>query len=140
MGTVKNAIGSACCVLSLFTLSYKAQAEDEITDSTCEDLLPEEIPLASYQHGLVMPESDITINQAYNTSYDDGYGYDGVWMYGHDGLDTEGPSDTAGENDVYPILRGIVVLSKSRGVTGGWGESLIVASRPNAYSEEIITH
>jgi murein DD-endopeptidase MepM/ murein hydrolase activator NlpD len=140
MGTLKNIIGPALCALSLVTLSYGARAEDEIKDSTCEDLTPEDIPLASYRNGLAMPESAITINQAYNTSYDDGYGYDGVWMYGHDGLDTEGASDTAGENDVYDILRGIVVLSKSRGVTGGWGESIIVASRMNAFSEEIITH
>jgi hypothetical protein len=140
MKTRKNIVAAVIAFNAIIAVSSVARGEDEITDAKCENLVTGDIPVADYQHDLVLPQDSITVNQNYNTSYDDGYWYGSTWMYGHDGLDTEGASDTPGVNDVYAILPGVVILSKRYGLTGGWGESIIVATRMNAFSEEILTH
>jgi len=128
----------ACATITVFTRF--ARADSSITDATCDNIAFGDIPVASYQDDLVMPEDDLAINQGYNTSYEEGYWYGSTWSYGHTGLDTEGASDTPGVNDVKAILPGVVILSKRAALTGGWGESIIIATRMNQYSEEILTH
>ena len=123
------------------TFSASARADDkDITDGACENMALQDIPVGDFTAPVTAPQSPLNINQKYYTSYDEGYWASEVWMYGHDGLDTEGESDEKGVNDVFAILPGVAVLSKAGTLTGGWGESIIIATRVNPYSEEILTH
>lgn len=121
-----------------FPLAVKAD-DDEIISGVCEDMAAEEIPVGDFAE-IAMPQTPANINQEYNTSYEDGYSFNDKWYYGHTGLDTEGDSDVEGVNDVYAILPGMVILSKEEAQTGGWGESIIIATLSNEYSSQIITH
>jgi hypothetical protein len=113
--------------------------EQKITSGKCTALEMSNIPVGDFNSPRPMPQVPLRIEQKYNTSYKEGYNYGGVRYYGHDGFDTEGESETAGVNDVRSMLDGIVILSKSKYQTGGWGESIIIATRANLYSTQIIT-
>jgi len=137
---IQKVLLAGLCFLIVLVVARKSYADGSITDSSCGNLVTSDIPVADFATDLVMPESDITINQDYNTAYDDGYWYGSKWMYGHDGLDTEGASETPGVNFVYAMLPGVIILSKNLGFKKGWGDSIIIATRMNSSSEEILTH
>ena len=130
--------------LCAFFAAKNAAGETPVTDGVCDQLLFADIPVGDFSSPadapVTPPQEPLYINQKYHTSYEEGYYAEEVWMYGHDGLDTEGESDKPGVNDVVSIQPGVVILSKAAALTGGWGESIIIATRTNAYSEEIITH
>ncbi|HMR01320.1 MAG TPA: hypothetical protein PKA32_02940, partial [Candidatus Gracilibacteria bacterium] len=113
--------------------------DKQIFSGICQNLTLEQIPVGDFKSDTVLPQTPYNINQWYNTPYEDGYWFDDVWIYGHDGIDSEGSSDTEGVNDVVSTQKGIVILSEKENLTAGWGESIIMATRPNKGSEEILT-
>ena len=120
----------------LCTLNRTALA-NEITSGICTGVKLAQIPSVHLSSGLEMPEDKIRITQKYNTSYAEKADINGKWYWGHDGLDMHQLGAPSGQNNVYAIMKGVVVVSEYR---KGWGESVIVATRLNMYSEEIVTH
>lgn len=118
-------------------------AQNAIVNGFCSNMDFSTIPVGDFSQPHVLPEEDLHITQKYNTGYADGYDVSGTWYYGHDGLDVDGASQSPGVNDVKAIFPGMVILSQDENHTGGkkgWGESIIIATRANLYSDEIITH
>ncbi|MBU1954342.1 S-layer homology domain-containing protein, partial [Patescibacteria group bacterium] len=122
----------------LCTLTRTTRAEEkEIESGSCMDLTIQQIPVVDLSDGIGMPEATMRITQKYNTSYAEKANIGGKWLWGHDGLDLHEWGAPSGKNDVMVVMKGVVVVSDVR---KGWGESEIVATRLNKFSEEIITH
>lgn len=115
------------------------EGEKQIFSGTCKEFPLDQVPVGDFKSMTVLPQDPYNVNQWYNTPTEEGYWSDGVWIYGHDGIDSEGTSDTEGVNDVVATQKGIVILSESENDTNGWGESIIMATRTNQASEEILT-
>ncbi|MCA9374333.1 M23 family metallopeptidase [Candidatus Peregrinibacteria bacterium] len=98
----------------------------------CRDLTLENIPLMG-DDSIPMgePQSNLSITQEYNPEH--GVYFNGKINYGHNGL------DTVGGKEIKSLLKGVVILSREDSKTHGWGETIMVATRPNPASEEIIT-
>lgn len=138
-------------VLFLFSAGRPLGAE-EIVSSRCLDFSLSDIPVGDFS-AMTMPMEEMRITQEYNTSYQEGWCEDGGSQppanspacqgaqiyYGHDGLDLHPFGAVAGDHEVWSIQNGLVIASENGTSTKGWGESVIVATRPNAYSEEVIT-
>jgi murein DD-endopeptidase MepM/ murein hydrolase activator NlpD len=139
----KELKASLRCLLFVCTIvsaSASTAEGKEITNDVCKDRTQEDIPVGDFEN-IGMPQSSLYINQGYDTTSDEGFWSDkGNWLYGHDGLDTEGESETPGVNDVAAMLDGVVILSRCYYQTDGWGESIIIATRANEYSGQVITH
>jgi uncharacterized membrane protein YgcG len=123
-----------------------------VENGFCDNFQLEEIPFGDFHQPLVMPMDPMRITQDYHTSEAEGYCQapgqpsgdsplcDGYQIYyGHDGLDLHPMGAAAGVEDIYSIQPGLVVASHPSGSFAGWGESLVIATRSNAYSEEILT-
>lgn len=123
----------------LVTLTGKARAESKkITNGTCFGVTLGEIPVGKFTQTRT-PEDVMRITQTYNTSQAEGFYHNGKLMFGHDGLDIHESGAWGGKNNIYAVQGGVVVASHGDGAKGGWGESVIVATRANAYSNEILT-
>ena len=142
--------------LCIFFWSHTAIADSpgkNITSSFCKDFSGDQIPIGSFQQPLVTPLAVMRVTQEYHTTYQEGYCQvgnkqfsttnplcqDQKIYYGHDGLDLHPAGSKAGQNNVMSVQDGLVVASHAKGEFGGWGESIIIATRPNQYSEEILT-
>ncbi len=136
-------------VLCISLATGKAWA---VENGFCQGIQLEEIPVGNFHHPLAMPMDPMRVTQHYNTSLEEGYcqapgqpsgdsplcqGYQ--IYYGHDGLDLHPLGAPAGEEDIYSVQAGLVVASHPSGSFSGWGESLIIATRANPYSEGILT-
>jgi len=132
--------GTMVCIVNT---ARADSGQKTITNGTCTGLDNSTIPVGNFYPPAHLPEADLHIKQKYNTTYAEGYTLNGIRYYGHDGLDVDGTSQNPGVNDVKAIQPGIVVLSQDEKSTGGkkgWGESIIIATRANEFSDEIITH
>lgn len=140
----------ALVLLAVF--SFFSSSALAVENGFCENFQLEEIPVGNFHQPLVMPMNPMRITQEYHTSEAEGYcqapgqpsgdsplceGYQ--IYYGHDGLDLHPLGAAAGVEDIYSIQNGLVVASHPSGSFSGWGESLIIATRANAYSEEVLT-
>lgn len=109
-----------------------------INDGKCTTFSWDDIPIGAFGNEQQMPEDEsiLRITQTYNTSKSDGFYHQGTLYYGHDGLDIHELGAPSGKNNVYAVQPGLVIVSENN---GGWGESIIIATRANKFSEEIIT-
>lgn len=118
----------------------------------CTDLNFDQIPIGNFQVPRLQPIAPVRITQEYNTSLSEGYcqapgqpsGSSSACKgktiyYGHDGLDLHPQSSAPGVNNVYAVQPSIVIASHASGSFTGWGESIILVTRSNAYSEELLT-
>lgn len=138
-------------LLCLAAVSRLALAED-IVSSRCLDFTTADVPVGDFAD-LQMPMAEMRVTQNYNNSHSEGWCQSGGGQppahsqacqgkniyYGHDGLDLHPQGAKAGEHEILSIQDGLVIASENGNSTKGWGESMILATRPNAYSEEIIT-
>ncbi len=93
----------------------------------------------------------VRITQSYNNSLVEGWCQtpngqlsgkaclDHSVYYGHTGLDMSPLTGSAGENDITSVYDGLVLASLSMWDAGSWGETLVIATRANSYSEQILT-
>lgn len=139
------------CVFFCAMLLVRSAAAVE--DGFCLDMRLTDIPIGNFRQPLSMPIDPMRITQRYNTSREEGFcqvdtaQYSGGSrfcqgqriLYGHDGLDLHPKGAAKGDHDVMAVQEGKVVASHSYKAFGGWGESIILATRANAYSEEILT-
>jgi len=144
--TIAFLVGLCCLCLASFSLA------DPPSDF-CRNIVFSELPVANFHIPTSLPMEEMRITQKYNTSRADGFctvadiqysatdsHCSGHTVYfGHDGLDLHPQGDGPGINDVLAVQDGIVIASHQTDTFPGWGESIIIASRINAYSEELIT-
>lgn len=149
---MKHNIMMAICLTAITLFSWRSFAE-EVGSSFCTEYTLEDIPVGNFHPPGVMPMDVMRITQHYNTSFADGWCTVGSSQpdatsaacegkhiyYGHDGLDIHPKNAEAGDNPVYAVQSGKVVASHKKGKFSGWGESIIVATRTNPFSEEILT-
>lgn len=118
----------------------------------CKEFKLEDIPVGNFHQPFTTPMSTLRITQGYNTSKAEGYCQEGGQAsadsaackgkqiyYGHDGLDLHPKGVAAGKTDIFAIQPGLVIASHKSGSFTGWGETIILATRANPYSEEILT-
>lgn len=143
---------SALFCLCLILLSPKIRAGEIIGSGFCNDFILTEIPVGDFAE-LNMPMAEMRITQKYNNAKEDGWCQAGNAQpsgdspacqgqkiyYGHDGLDLHPLGAQAGQKDVIAIQDGLVVASHRSGAFTGWGESIVLATRANRYSKEILT-
>gem|GEM_PF-2035128 len=146
------AIMVVCCV----RLAGAGDPPKQIQSGLCVSFSLQDIPVGDFDtaNGAVFPEASMRITQHYNNSKEEGYCNVGnlqppatsdsckgltIW-YGHDGIDIHELGVTEGINPVNAIQSGYVVASVKQLSPGTWGESIIIATRTNSYSSEIITH
>lgn len=123
----------------VITFAGKARAQQKvIANGSCFNISLDDIPVGKFTQ-TQLPEDVMRITQQYNTTRDEGFWHDGRLMFGHDGLDIHEWGAWAGKNNVYSVQDGFVVASHGDGAKGGWGESIIVATRTHQYSDEILT-
>ncbi len=141
-----------CCFILLWALPVSAFGKD-ITSSFCENFTADQIPVGDFKSPLATPLSQMRITQIYHTLYNEGYCQTAGGQfsagssscqgekiyYGHDGLDLHPAGAKAGETSVSSVQNGLVVASHAMGAFSGWGESMVIATRPSQYSEEILT-
>lgn len=138
-----------CILVSQFVSSLSWAG---VGSGFCESFQLEEIPVGNFFQPLTGPINPLRITQAYNTSKSEGYCQEGGQAsadsiackgkqiyYGHDGLDLHPKGASSGKTDIYAVQPGLVIASHKSGSFSGWGESLILATRTNLYSEEILT-
>lgn len=142
----------AVCLSVLILFSWRSFA-DEVGSSFCSEYTLDDIPIGEFHLPGTMPMDEMRITQYYNTVYAEGWCSVGGSQpdansvacngqhiyYGHDGLDIHPKHAQAGENPVYAVQSGKVIASHKKGSFSGWGESIIVATRTNPFSEEILT-
>ncbi len=121
------------------SIAAKNDLGTDITEGYCTKLVKENIPVGDFSAEPVLPESPLNITQEYNTSKKEGYYADGNLQYGHDGIDVHGASRIIGKNEIKSFQSGIVITSKNMGQKTSWGESIIIATRTNLFSEQILT-
>lgn len=140
-------------VVVLLAVIYSRQSWGFTTNGFCQKFQLVDIPVGDFRPPLHLPESILRVTQGYNTSKAEGYCLSGKLQpdgnspacagkkiyFGHDGLDMHPQGAPAGQVDIHSVFKGLVVASHSSGSFGGWGESLIIATRPNLWSEEILT-
>lgn len=140
------------CCFCLWLTSLQAWAGEIIGSGFCTDFTLSEIPVGDFTD-LHMPMEDMRITQHYNNSKADGWCQVGNGQpsgsspacqgqkiyYGHDGLDLHPLGAQGGQNDIFAIQDGLVIVSHESGSFQGWGESMILATRTNRHSEEILT-
>jgi hypothetical protein len=140
------------CLL-FWTNSAFAGNPKNISSAFCKDFTADQIPIGNFQQPLAMPLSTMRVTQGFRTTYEQGYCQVGIGQfstgdvsclgqkiyYGHDGLDLHPAGSKAGQNNVMSVQNGLVVASHAQGSFSGWGESIIIATRPNQFSEEILT-
>lgn len=141
------------CFLLWPNTGFASDPPKNITSSFCKNFTADQIPLGNFQQPLATPLSTMRVTQDYHTNYQEGYCQVGSGQfsagsrschgqkiyYGHDGLDLHPAGSKAGQNNVMSAQNGLVVASHAKGAFSGWGESMIIATRPNQYSEEILT-
>lgn len=140
------------CVFVVILTSKLASAETK--NGFCTSLKLADIPVGNFHQPLTMPIEPMRITQGYNTSKAEGYCQLGngsqppgsssscrgrTIYYGHDGLDLHPQGAVEGVHDVLSVQPGLVVASHQSRIFKGWGESVIIATRANFYSEEILT-
>jgi hypothetical protein len=137
------------CLFS--TLVFCCLSLPAMAAGRCQEFDYQDIP-QGYFHALSDPMNPLRVTQIYNTTYSQGWCsvnkviYDvghpncqGRKIYhGHDGLDLSPVGNNEGVAPIYAIQPGLVVYTNYLAV--GWGESMIVATRPHTFSNEIITH
>lgn len=147
-----------CCLTALFVVPQTGLSQDELSDEEywelldeiftddaiypgpvasgiCTDLSVDDIPVWEPKNGFGRPIINIHMTQDYNNYWAERNGY-------HDGVDMRDPRQRGieGRNWIQSVSGGVVIVSEFHGTqTSGWGESIIVALRPNRYSSEIIT-
>ncbi len=132
--------------MSLAAFASTANAGDGgmekfITSGMCTTINLTDIPVVErLVENMQQPFSPHEVSQGYDTSYDEGYSSNGKWLYGHDGLDLVNSSHTPGINDITSVQDGFVVMSLGQDDSHKWGETIVIATRANAFSDEIITY
>lgn len=111
-----------------------------ITSGKCTEPDITLIPVSAFTPATQLPLDPYSIAQGYNNTKSEGFKFNGKWFYGHSGLDMVNAEKTPGVNDIKAVNNGYVVASLSATDTHGWGETIVIATRPNAFSDEIITH
>jgi len=140
------------CLFVLMLISKFAAAVTK--NGFCTDPKLADIPVGNFHQPLIMPIEPMRITQRYNTSKAEGYcqlsknsqppGDSPLCRgrkiyYGHDGLDLHPQGAASGVHDIFSVQPGLVVASHQSETFLGWGESIIIATRANLYSEEILT-
>jgi hypothetical protein len=147
-----NYVAGFCMFLATW-LSISVGLADTIGSGFCKELHLEDIPVGDFQSPQIMPMDEMRITQHYNNHYSDGWCSVGgsqppatssvcdgqVVYYGHDGIDLHPKQAAAGATPIYSVHSGKVIASHKKGTFPGWGESLVIATRTNPYSEEILT-
>ncbi len=138
--------------VALFLLSGLAQGK-EIGSGFCTELQLENIPLVRLNESISMPMHEMRVTQEYNNSLEEGWCDSGGGQppasspecqgkkiyYGHDGLDLHPQGAGSGQEDLLAIQNSLVLASHKSGAFEGWGESIILVTRSNEFSEELIT-
>lgn len=139
-----------CFIIAL--LASRTSYASPTKTGFCTDLDLNQIPVGNFQAPRLQPIVPLRITQEYNTSMSEGYcqapgqpagnskACKGKTVYyGHDGLDLHPQATAPGVNDVYAVQPAIVFASHASGSFTGWGESIVLVTRANAYSEELLT-
>ncbi|MBD3327830.1 peptidoglycan DD-metalloendopeptidase family protein [Candidatus Peregrinibacteria bacterium] len=105
----------------------------------CQELKLKEIPVGRFDLDIAAPMVSAKETQKYNTSHGEGFYYQGQYLYGHAGWDLAANASDGVRPAISSVVKGKVILSYADTYAGGWGESVIVATRPSKYSEEIVT-
>jgi hypothetical protein len=138
--------------VAVFLLAGLLQAK-EIKSGFCKDLQLENIPLVRLDDAIRMPMEEMRVTQEYNNSLQEGWCDVGGSQppstspvcqgqkiyYGHDGLDLHPEGAGSGQTDIIAIQNSLVLASHKSGTFEGWGESVILVTRANEFSEELIT-
>lgn len=136
----------------IILISGPLQAK-EIGSGFCTELQLENIPLVRIGETLHLPMEEMRITQEYNNSYQDGWCENGSAQppatsaecqgkkifYGHDGLDLHPQGAGSGQENILAVQNSLVLASHKSGTFDGWGESMILVTRSNEFSEELIT-
>ncbi len=142
-------------ICSTFSLHAEAQYQGpDVPSGVCDSLQLSLIPVGYFGPPIQHPLPGSIITQRYNTTASQGWCsvnnrqyrssatecQDQTIRYGHDGMDMHRAGQPPGADDVLSFQPGIVIASFAVGYSTGWGESVVIATRANAFSEEIITH
>ena len=129
----------------------------ENKNGLCKELQLADIPVADNTNNWHVPEGSMRLVQHYNNQLvagSDAYcvlpgGQTPTWSspsckgrtlwYGHDGIDLHRKGGPANVDDVFALSNAIVILSHKDKLHGRWGANIILATRPNKYSNEILT-
>lgn len=150
MRTIKVILAGLTILAILFT-GRKVKAEEEKAENyRCKNIELQNIPIGNF-----VPPRQNPYNKEYEVSQDfnslqEETGFNSQ-QWGHAGYDLQGlPKITEvyngrtrtkpNQHAIFSILTGKVIVSAKESVTGGWGESVVIATRLNEFSEEILTH
>ncbi len=139
--------------MTWLSLTTKAEGKTPITSSLCTKFYSGDIPVADFHQPVPLPFTQLRITQKYNTTKAEGFCLISgsfansnspvckgkIIHYGHDGLDLNPLGAKDGQYDVHSISKGLVLASTNRKFMGSWGETIIIASRTNLYSTQILT-
>jgi hypothetical protein len=135
--------------LSALFISFAPQTVQ--AQSICQQFAYQDVPLG-YFHTTYDPMNPLRVTQSYNTIHDEGWcdvdgaiidannsACQGRYIYfGHDGLDLSPEGNGDGQVEIHSIQPGLIIYSGW--VSKGWGETIVVATRPHSFSDELITH
>ena len=126
----KKLLAAMIVICGLFGVRGIHARENVNTSELCLRATEGQIPVGDFSRDFIIPLSPERYTQHYNNDV------------GHNGIDLGGEFSGAitGEEEIKSILRGIVIVSYNAADASGWGNSILIATRSNAYSREIITH
>jgi len=89
-----------------------------------------QIPIANFNVTPLTPLQPFRVTQEYNNER------------GHNGLDLGGEctGGFVGKEEIHAALPGVVIISSRDDDANGWGNAVLIATRANDYSDEIITN
>lgn len=147
-----NALQALLLALAVISMTGEALAKKQ-KNGVCKELKLSDIPVINNNGDWHMPEESMRITQTYNNSKSEGWCKVGgvqapgsspacdtrKTYYGHDGIDIHRYQGAAGVDGAFAVEDAIVIASQTWKQNSGWGESVAIALRVNAASEEILT-
>lgn len=140
-------------VVFFISCFFAHNSKATIKSGFCKDFNLTDIPVGDFRPNMQLPQREWRLTQHYNNPKPDGFCSVGLSQlpgdspscvgqkiyYGHDGIDLHIKGARAGEEDIYSITDGMVIASHPNLTFTGWGESVIIATRSNYSSEEVLT-